>query len=61
MDKESGPGFGIFPDPDPGDLTGPDPTGSGSATLVKRTKTLYSLNVVHALILILYCALYSTL
>ena len=32
MDK--GSGSGIFPDPDPGDPKRPDPTGSGSATLV---------------------------
>ena len=35
MDK--GSGSGIFPDPDldPGDPKRPDPTGSGSATLVR--------------------------
>ena len=33
MDK--GSGSGIFPDPDPGDQKRPDPTGSGSATLIK--------------------------
>ena len=32
MDKESG--SGIFPDQDPGDPKRPDPTGSGSATLI---------------------------
>ena len=32
MDK--GSGSGIFPDPDLGDPKKPDPTGSGSATLV---------------------------
>ena len=29
-----GSGSGIFPDPDPGDPKRPDPTGSGSATLL---------------------------
>ena len=33
MDKR--PGSGIFPDPDPGDPKRLDPTGSGSATLIK--------------------------
>ena len=35
MDK--GSGSGIFPDP--GDPKRPDPTGSGSATLVERADT----------------------
>ena len=34
MDKGTGSGSGIFPDPDPGDPKRPDPTGSGSATLL---------------------------
>ena len=34
-----GSGSGIFPDPDPGDPKRPDPTGSGSATLLLRPKT----------------------
>ena len=66
MDK--GSGSGIFPDPDPGDPKKPDPTGSGSATLVSTLKRMicnfdnnlsqliimgrYSINVVHLLILI---------
>ena len=39
VDKGSGSGSGNFPDPDPGDLKRPDPTGSGSATLVKNNVT----------------------
>ena len=43
MDKESGSGSGKIPDP--GDPKRPDPTGSGSATLIKTQKciNMYSL------------------
>ena len=37
---DKGSGSGIFPDPEPGDPKRPDPTGSGSATLVKTAVLL---------------------
>ena len=35
---DKGSGCGIFPDPDPGDPKRPNPTGSGSATLLKSVQ-----------------------
>ena len=39
QDKRSG--SCIFPDPDPGDPKRPDPTGSGSATLVETVSVIF--------------------